>query len=205
MCDCPSPWMLTYMCLLICLHMHYACTILIQVRVCMCVCLHILTNRTTYTYMSWCMLQAFLHPCLNVWVCVLLVNVCVSVAVFSFMGLSQGALINILQALCPLDAELRERDAGQCSLFWVKPRLEGRVMSLLPLWILHTGFADLLHGLKRTNNKRNNNNMWFMRNDGSDRKKVFPAESLADTYAWAIFYKEEQAELSRDEKSRGQK
>lgn len=156
-CDCPSAWMLTYMCILICLHMHYACTILIQVRVCMCVCLHILTNRTTYTYMSWCMLQAFLHPCLNVWVCVLLVNVCVLVAVFSFMGLSQGALINILQALCPLDAELRERDAGQCSLFWVKPRLEGRVMSLLPLWILHTGFADLLHGLERTNNNKQQN------------------------------------------------
>lgn len=44
-----------------------------------------------------------------------------------------------------------------------------------------------------------------MRNNGSDRKKVFPAESLADTYAWSIFYKEEQAERNRDEKSRGQK
>ena len=37
----------------------------------------------------------------------LLVAVCLSI-----LGLSQGALINFLQALSTLDAELRERDAG---------------------------------------------------------------------------------------------
>jgi len=54
-----------------------------------------------------------LHCCLCVYE---YMTMCVGeyalVAVFSVLGLSQAALINILQALSILDAELREWDAG---------------------------------------------------------------------------------------------
>lgn len=52
--------------------------------------------------------------CVHEYVCCVLCCrvVCVLVAVFSLLGLGQGALINILQALSMLDAELREWDAG---------------------------------------------------------------------------------------------
>lgn len=66
--------------------------------------------------------QACMYPCITVCVCVCVHEymccvlccrvVCVLVAVFSLLGLGQGALINILQALSMLDAELREWDAG---------------------------------------------------------------------------------------------
>lgn len=58
-----------------------------------------------------------MHVTLHYCVCVyesmtVCVCECVLVAVFSLLGLSQGALINIFQALGALDAELRQRDAG---------------------------------------------------------------------------------------------
>lgn len=53
--------------------------------------------------------------CMNICgfvVCECISCVCMLVAVFSLLSLGQGALINILQALSVLDAELREWDAG---------------------------------------------------------------------------------------------
>lgn len=84
--------MLPYMCLLACLHMQ----------------LHV-------QYVCKYVLLWIRHACNPAFcLCVRIHDyVCVLVAVcFSILGLSQGALINFLQALSTLDAELRERDAG---------------------------------------------------------------------------------------------
>lgn len=77
----------------------FAWTIWMQVSICM--EMHIHTCLDVY--------QAFIYPCISVCKnC----GLCVLVAVFSLLGLSQRALINILQALSTLDAEVREGDAG---------------------------------------------------------------------------------------------
>lgn len=82
---------------------------------------------------------------------------CASVAVVVLhLRLNQGTLINILQAVRTLKAEFGKWDAGQSCLFWVEPRFKARVVFLFPLWILQTGFVNLLHRLEKKKYKIRN-------------------------------------------------
>lgn len=75
--------------------------------------------------------------------CVMLV----AVSLLPRLHLAECTLVNVLQAVCVLDAKLGHRDCGKCSLLRVEPGLESRVVSLLPLSVLQTRLTDLLHRL----------------------------------------------------------